>query len=1085
MIIPRHYENLKVIHENTMPNRAYYIPASKPMENLVESRESSDRFQLLNGDWKFKYFDSIYDLQEKFYESDFSADDFDSIPVPSVWQNHGYDSHQYTNVRYPFPLDPPYVPQENPCGAYLCEFEYRKDAKAPRVYLNFEGVDSCYYVWMNGRYVGYSQVSHATGEFDVTAYLQEGTNHLAVLVLKWCDGSYMEDQDKFRMSGIFRDVYLLKRPENAVFDYFTTTQIQKDCAIVEVKANFLKDVSDFACENRQKEIGTVHISVYDRENLQVAAGTLKRMDSDLEKTVESGAERTVSVCCENAAAESHYTHKTVLKISDPHLWNPEEPYLYTITIETEEEVITDRVGVREIAVNNCVICVNGKTVKFRGVNRHDSDPVTGFTISMAQLKKDLLLMKQHNFNAIRTSHYPNAPYFYQLCDEYGFYVIDEADNESHGTSSQYLKDSSWKNASKRWNERIADNPDFTPATLDRTKLCVHRDKNRPSVVIWSMGNECGYGCAFEEALKWTKGFDPTRLTQFESARYRGEKRKYDYSNLDLYSRMYPALDEIRKELEALDKPYLLVEYCHAMGNGPGDLEDYFELIDKNDMMCGGFVWEWCDHAIYKGKAENGKAIYYYGGDHGEEIHDGNFCMDGLVYPDRRPHTGLFEFKNVHRPARVIAYDPSSGEARIHNYMNFVDLKDYLYLSYEVNCDGKVIAAGQIDEIGSVLPGETGSVNIKADIPAKGRCFLVVTYHLKEGTALLEKGHVLGFDEIKLVNEDGKNQTAAAFMDGNVCLTEGAGLNVCTEFADGVGKEKSISCGQNVVYSNLSVQENDRYLYINGTDFQYTYNKLTGLFIQMAVNGKELLDKSMEVNIWRAPTDNDRNLKRKWYDAHYNHSITRAYETTYHVQESAVTIHSVMSVSAATVQRILNINADWKIDHTGAISVGMSVTRDLEFPELPRFGLRLFLKEEMDQVTYYGMGPEESYIDKCQSSRHGIYYGKVSDMHEDYTRPQENGSHYDCDYVVVGNEKRRLTAASMKPFSFNASPYTQEELTEKRHNYELVRSGSTVLCLDYRQNGIGSNSCGPELLERYKLNEEEFLFEIKLIPGVEK
>lgn len=296
-------------------------------------------------------------------------------------------------------------------------------------------------------------------------------------------------------------------------------------------------------------------------------------------------------------------------------------------------------------------------VKFKGVNRHDSDPVTGFAISLDQMKKDLQMMKQHNFNAVRSSHYPNAPYFYQLCDQYGFYVIAEADNENHGTQSQYLKDSSWENVSKRWNERISDKPEFIPATLDRTMLCVQREKNRPSIVIWSMGNECGYGCTFEEALKWTKSFDPTRLTCYESSFYRNDRRKYDYSNIDIFSRMYPSLEEIQEYMEKKpDKPFLLIEYCHAMGNGPGDLEDYFRMICQYPILCGGFVWEWCDHGIYQGKAENGKEKYLYGGDFQEEVHDGNFCMDGLVFPDRTPHTGLLEYQNVYRPARIVSYD---------------------------------------------------------------------------------------------------------------------------------------------------------------------------------------------------------------------------------------------------------------------------------------------------------------------------------------------------------------------------------------------------------------------------------------------
>ena len=1020
MLIPRHYENLKIMHENTMPNRAYYIPASKSMEELVTNRRASDRIQMLNGNWKFKYYQSIYDLQDRFFETDYSLRGFETIPVPSVWQNLGYDSHQYTNARYPIPLDPPYVPQENPCGAYICEFTYQKDEEAPKAYLNFEGVDSCFYVWINGEYAGYSQVSHATAEFDVTDKLTEGNNRLAVLVLKWCDGTYLEDQDKFRMSGIFRDVYLLKRPENILFDYFTTTEVKENKAVVTVRANFLGS-------NAVKEI-----KVFDAENKQVAEGGFEKCE------VNNG-----------------YNYMAIMEIDNPKLWNPEQPYLYKMEFDAAQEVIVDRVGVREIHIENRIVYVNGKPIKFRGVNRHDSDPVTGFVIELEQMQKDLSLIKQHNFNAIRSSHYPNVPYFYQLCDEYGFFVIDEADNESHGVQMQYLQDASLENQSKRWNERIADNPEFIPATVDRTMLCVQRDKNRPCVVIWSMGNECAYGCTFEEALKWTKEFDNTRLTHFESAFHRSDKRKYDFSNIDIYSRMYPSLGEIQEDLKKIsDKPFLLVEYCHAMGNGPGDLEDYFEMLQENDRMCGGFVWEWCDHAVYKGQADNGKAIYYYGGDHQEIIHDGNFCVDGLVYPDRTPHTGLLEYKNVHRPARVVSFRKDAGEVILHNYMDYLDLKDYLYISYEVTCDGAVTEKGQRELTEGIAPHADGAVNIRVAVPDKGKCYLKLTYHLKEQTALLSKGHVLGFDEILLQNADGRNQKAVELL---------------AERED----EKS----------KVQISESDRYITVKADSFEYVYSRLTGLFEKMYVGGHEVITKPMEINIWRAPTDNDCTRKLEWMNAHYDQSVTRAYETDYEVKGKKVIIHSIMSVAAATVQKVLDIDALWEINSVGEIHVKMDVKKDMEFPELPRFGLRLFLQKDFDRVTFFGMGPMESYVDKCRASSHGLYSAKVDELHEDYIRPQENGSHADCDYVILENEQLSLTAVAKEAFSFNASHYSQEELTRKKHNYELVQEEDTILCLDYAQNGIGSNSCGPELREKYKLNKEKFVFEMKLIPEI--
>lgn len=1010
MIVPRYYENLSVLHENTMPARAYYIPASRRMDNLVEHREESDRMQLLNGTWKFQYFNSIYDIKDSFFEKNYDTENFDEIQVPSVWQMAGYDTHQYTNIRYPFPFDPPYVPQDIPCGAYVHTFEYSRDEKAPKSFLNFEGVDSCFYVWINGSYIGYSQVSHMTSEFDVTAVLQDGTNTVAVLVMKWCDGSYLEDQDKFRMSGIFRDVYILKRPKQAISDYHIKTRIEDMLAKVEIEMKFYSPLN-------------VKISIEDRNGAVVALGSI----------AEEGT--------------------AVLEIASPELWNTENPYLYKLILETENEVIVDHIALRKIEIKDQVIYLNGQKIKFRGVNRHDSDPVTGFTINPEQITTDLTLMKQHNFNAIRSSHYPNAPFFYEMCDKYGFMVIDEADIEAHGPFMIYRKEDTDYNRFKRWNEKIADDPVWEEAIVDRVKLMVERDKNRFCIVMWSMGNESAYGCNFEKALEWTKNFDPDRITQYESARYRNYDETYDYSNLDVYSRMYPALSEIQEYLDKDgSKPFLLVEYCHSMGNGPGDFEDYFQMIQDNDKMCGGFVWEWCDHAIAHGTAENGKTIYAYGGDHGEEIHDGNFCMDGLVYPDRTVHTGLLEYKNVYRPARVISYNKESGELVLHNYMDFDDLKDYVKISYELTQDGLVISKGILPEF-SVAPHGEGKTNLKINVPENGKCYLKLIYHLKKELPLLDEDHILGFDEIEVSKEDTKCKLAEKWIP------------------------------KTVVDSELQVNENDTQIHIKGREFAYTIDKRTALFTEMKFAGREYLNHPMELNIWRAPTDNDMYIKSEWKKAHYDKAYTRAYTTEVVQGKHGVKITSHASVVAETVQKILDVTITWKIEAAGKIDADIAVTKDDEFPDLPRFGVRMFLDKKLSAVRYFGMGPQESYCDKHQAASHGLYRADVGDLHEDYIRPQENGSHYDCEYVELNNSRYGIVASAEKAFSFNASYYTQEELEKKTHNYELIESDSVVFCVDYALNGIGSNSCGPVVLEQYRFDDVLFRFQFTLIPYV--
>lgn len=1010
MIVPRFYEDLNVMHDKTMPARTYYIPASVRMNDLVEHRERSDRFQLLNGEWKFQYYNSIYDVTESFYEKGYDVSGFDQVTVPGVWQMDGYDTHQYTNIRYPFPFDPPYVPQDIPCGAYVHNFEYHREKKASKAFLNFEGVDSCFYVWVNGAYAGYSQVPHATSEFDVTDLLNEGENTLAVLVLKWCDGSYLEDQDKFRMSGIFRDVYLLKRPEKTIRDYYITTDVEKDSVVVKLDMHFTEPVE-------------TKVTIEDKYGAVVARG----------KTAENGV--------------------LELTVLNPVLWNAENPYLYQVILTMPDEVIVDRIGFRTIEIKEKVVYFNGEKIKFRGVNRHDSDPETGFVINVQQIKKDLMLMKQHNFNAIRSSHYPNAPYFYQMCDEYGFMVIDEADIEAHGPFMLYRKEDTDQNRFRRWNEKIADDPAWEKAIVDRVQLMVQRDKNRPSIVMWSMGNESAYGCNFEKALAWTKKFDPDRITQYESARYRNYDITYDYDNLDLYSRMYPPLQEIEDYLKNDgSKPFLLVEYCHSMGNGPGDFEDYFQMIHKDDRMCGGFVWEWCDHAIAHGTAENGKTRYYYGGDHGETIHDGNFCVDGLVYPDRTPHTGLLEYKNVYRPVRIVSYDQENGQMVLHNYMDFDDLKDYVDIFYEMTQDGLTVEKGKLANV-VASPHSDAEVELKLQVPNTGKIYLKLIYRLKKEMPLLEHGYELGFDEMKLANEDDRNRQAVKWLE------------------------------QEKVIGTIAVKENDKQIVLQAKDFTYVLDKRTGLFENMQFAGRSYINHPMELNIWRAPTDNDMYIKLEWKKAHYDAAYTRAYHIDVLQNKHGVLIMEHLAVVADTVQKILDVEMTWKINENGKIEAVIEAVKDKEFPDLPRFGIRMFLNKKMDEITYFGMGPQESYRDKHQASCHGLFRSKVAQMHEDYIRPQENGSHYGCDYVELTNGQCGIAAVSKNPFSFNASVYTQEELERVSHNYELKESDSTVFCMDYAMNGIGSNSCGPDVLDKYRFDEEAFKFQFELIPFV--
>ena len=1030
-IVPRHYEDLGVLHENTLPPHAYYVPASAALApdgmSGPDARDRSDRLQPLSGTWRFRYHESVADVADEFWEPGYGADGelrgFSPIPVPSTWQHQGYDCHQYTNVRYPIPLDPPHVPYDNPAGAYLTDFIHTPDPDAPTVALTFEGVDSCFYVWLNGRYVGYSQVSHATSEFDVTDVVRPGVNRLAVLVLKWCDGTYVEDQDKFRTSGIFRDVYLLKRPRAALFDYVATTTLSPDSAAVRVRGSF-----------RGGPVPTT-LSLHDAEGRLIAEAPLAP-DDEGGRTPDDGE-----------GGGPVLTHRAELVVPAPRLWTAEDPYLYTLTISCPNEVIRDRVGLREVSTNGPVLIVNGAPIKLRGVNRHDSDPVTGPAIDLDHMKRDLRLMKEHNINAVRSSHYPNDPRFYQLCDEYGFYVMSEADNESHGTQTQYLADDSWPNVVEHWNRRIANNPDWIEPTMDRVRLCVTRERNRPSIISWSAGNECAYGWTFEAALLWIKQTDPTRVTHYESAYYRSKDRRYDYSSIDLYSRMYPSLDEIRDYLDAdPDKPLILVEYCHAMGNGPGDLEEYWDLIRSDERLCGGFVWEWCDHTVRAGTTEDGRPIHLYGGDHGEVVHDGNFCVDGLVSSDRVPHTGLKELWNVQRPARVTDLDLERGGLTVRNDLDFTDLREFAELTFDLTCDGEVLASGPLPLPGPVPPHATATIPLPrpvlANLPASGRCFLTVSYRLARDLPLLAAGHVLGFDEVALPTTDPRHRLSARLLGS----TGGSG-------------------------SAPRTQTTQKAVTVSGDGFVHRFDPRTGLPARMLVDDVDLLDRPTEINIWRAPTDNDRGAQVDWRRAHYDRAYARAYSCTARTVEDAVVVEAEIAVVAPTVQPILRAGIRWTVRGDGALDLVLSARRDPEFPALPRLGLRLFLPQEMNRIRYFGLGPQEAYADKHRACRHGLFEADVDELLVDYLRPQENGSHADCDLVAVTGPHAELTVAGASPFSFNASRYTQETLAAARHDIELRPCGHTVLCLDAAMAGIGSASCGPALQERYRVDAE--------------
>ena len=976
------HEDTGKLHIGTLDDHVYFIPFEKGADPFAV-REASKRFELLNGKWDFSYYPSVLDMEDDFVNIKFPG----KIPVPANWQLHGYDIPQYTNVVYPIPFDPPYVPDDDPVGIYQRSYSYKEDG-LQRI-LCFEGVDSCLYLYVNDSFVGYSQVSHHTSEFDITPYLKNGSNRITAAVLKWCDGTYLEDQDKIRLSGIFRDVFVLSRPAKRIEDYHVRTDIAKGgkSAVLKVRV--------FGAD--------AELTLRDPYGKEICRGSVKK-------------DREIS-----------------FEVKDPMLWSAEEPVLYDLFIETDSELIGEKVGFRCITLENGVIRFNGKALKLRGVNRHDSYPDTGYVSSVEQIRKDLVLMKRHNINAIRTSHYPNAPVFYKLCDEYGFYVIDEADVEAHGCVDVY-NDFRW---TKGYGgiALLASDKSFRTAILDRERLLVSRDRNRPCVIFWSLGNESGYGTNFREAAKMIKKMDDTRLVHYESTHHLDDTST---DVLDMVSQMYTPPEGMKRFLEDKKekRPFLLCEYCHSMGNGPGDLEDYRNVFYSDERFVGGLIWEWCDHSVPTGKTKDGRIKYGYGGDFGERHNDGNFCMDGLCYPDRTPHTGLLEVKQVYRPVRVSA-GKEQGSFVFKSFLLFAAAGDLLDCKYEISKGGKVTGRGSL---GFVLkPLGTAKIFIKeiADMkPADADdAYVRFIFTAKKDENWCEKGYEVCFDQLP-IRKAAKAKTAAA------------------------AQIKTVSKAP-------VVKEEGNIITVAAGDVKYVFDRRSGYITSIRYKKNELLKKPVMFNFFRAPVDND-NMRGDWYRSHLNDYDTKVYSVKCSEKDGCVFITAQQSFGWNMYRPFVKAKTTYRIDGNGKLNIDCDGEASDKVTFLPRFGIRLFLTPEFRRFEYLGYGPGESYIDKHQASYFGLFENSVSASHEDYIRPQENSSHFGCRYMTVYKGKTGMTFTADKDFSFNVSEYTQEELAGKKHNYELEKCGDTVVCVDSAMAGVGSASCGPALAEKYRI-----------------
>lgn len=1005
----------KVLHENTVEPRAYFIPYETPKNAKKGVRENSPYFKSLCGLWGFAHFDSERDL-----DLDLTAEDLPDycgrIDVPKSWQTetkNGDDVPNYTNINYPFPLDPPHVPEKNPCAVYSRRFEVSAAFLKRDVFIDFEGVDSCFYLYINGKYVGFSTVSHCTSEFEITNFLRAGTNTVTLLVFKLCASSYLEDQDMWRLSGIFREVYLLARSKNRVSDIFVKSFVDENYKNGKIRA----DIS-FAGNNEAS------YELISPKGEVIASGQCGEV---LELNVEN--------CL---------------------LWSAEEPFLYDLYLTVGDEVILQRIGIREFKISDGVVLINGKAVTALGVNRHDSHPILGHAVPFEHMKNDLLIMKRHNVNIVRTSHYPNDPRFCELCDRLGFYVVDEADLETHGMANAQIKG---LNPHENWSY-LSDSDEWTAAYVDRAARLFQRDKNRACVVFWSLGNESGCGKNHRAMKDYIKAANPQNIVHYEGAseNYEAAAGKHgEFADIsDVESRMYPPTSEIREYFENKNhkKPYFLCEYCHAMGNGPGDLAEYVELMRSEKRFFGGCVWEFCDHSVeIDVPGKDGKKGYTYGGDFGDYPNDGNFCVDGLVYPDRRVHTGLLEMKQAYKPYSVELCDFESGEIKITNLRSFTDLGD-LDLLWNVECDGKEVVSGRETNL-KIAPGKSKKFKLfdAFAFEDEGEYFLNVRTVTNVNYEWASAGQEIAFDQFELFS--------LQYDEENV-------------------RDSRFDC-------KLCAKEEELFIRVLCGETSYVFDKQNGKISSIYHNGKSLLESPIDFSVWRAPTDNDRYIKNEWLREGYDKTMTvlNGLKITENSEDS-VRVCADYALGAKSKTPIMNIKAVYGFDADGSCTVELDVKVRENSVYLPKLGLYFAVDGNFERMAYYGYGPYESYPDKRLASHVGFFEKSVDDNFERYVRPQENSSHFGCRRAYIenlcGNGLKFENVFEGEFFSFNAMRHSSAELTETAHDYELCDSDKIYVSVDFGISGIGSNSCGPALAEKYRFNLKQFSCAVKITPG---
>jgi beta-galactosidase len=1029
------WENEQVIGRNKMPARA--TSYSFTSEDLaLKGDRTQSRFLSLNGEWQFHFEADSKNRPLDFYSGENKVAGWDKIEVPSCWEMKGFGTPIYTNSTYPFPNRPPFITRTNPVGSYFKIFEIPADWDGKQIILHFGGVSSAFYVWVNGQMVGYSEDSCLPAEFDVTEKVQKGKNTVAVQVFRWSDGSYLEDQDHWRMSGIQREVMLLAQPRVALNDFFVRTKFDEtlEDALLQIRPVVtMKDSIDI-------EGWTVEAMLYSPTDKPKFAQPLK---IDLGKIVYEEYPQRDNV--KFALLET--------KIESPQKWSAELPVLYTLVLNLKDskgnvlESRSCKVGFRDIRIQDGVFLVNGNPVKLYGVNRHDHSETGGKTVTRDEMLKDVLLMKQHNLNAVRTCHYPNDPYFYDLCDQYGLYVMDEANIETHHAGGY-----------------LANQPQWHAAYSERIIRMVERDKNHPAIFSWSLGNEAGSGPNFAAAAAWIKEFDPVRPIHYEGAQGDASRPEYkvfgtpEYAKkpylanpddtwyVDLISRMYCTIDQLKglSESPYIKRPIVMCEYAHSMGNSTGNLKEYWDLIHSKKNLMGGFIWDWIDQGVAR-TDEKGRKWWAYGGDYGDQPNDANFCINGLISPDRTTKAATEECKYVFQPVVVEPYDHDKLQFRIKNRFSFRNLNEFA-IFWTIYQDGKAVKTESLGEF-NILPGESKLFEVNHDLSKlTGEVWLKVSIQLAKDELWAKRGYEIAKEQFQ-IKEAKPNQPVA---------------------------------------SKIAVQvfeNSEKTLVVGAKDFKVTVDKSTGYITKYQFQGKDMLTGELKPNFWRAITDND---IRAW-QVQKNLSDWPSVMASLKLAEVKVLDEGLNKLIVADLagREGLRLQLSYKVSGDGIVDVTYQVKIGEKLSEPLRIGMTTAFAGDLGTMSFYGKGPFENYSDKCLAAEVNVYSGKVEDFCFKYVRPQENGNHTQVRWLALRNATGSgLMVVGKQPLNTSVWPYTTETLSKAAHINDLEPAGFYTVNIDLAQAGVGGNdtwSWRGIPLPEYHLTKKEYSYGFKLVP----